>query len=436
MLLTIKHLLSVYVVIPIVCFIGCYLTIKFKVPQIRLLPQAVKLVFKKSKNSQKSFSSFSALAAVLGGNLGTGNIAGVAVALTTGGPGALFWMWVMALLGASIKFVGCYLGVMHRKVEGGLLIGGPMYYLQNAFGHKNLAKIYCLLTIFGALTVGNLVQINSISMPLTTSGIHPLIVGTVAAILIGVVLLGGVKVFSKVASRLVPIMAMLYISGCAYILLTNVEQLLPCIEIILQDAFRRQAAIGGVIGYSILDALKVGVDRGLFATDAGIGLESILHSQVDSGESLKKTAYHQATITILAPIVVMCICTLTGMVLMLARSHWPSGLQSTNLCIYSFQSGFNSAFAGHLMVTITLCLFAFTTTLTWAYCALTCVKFLFDSKNVRYFFIFLFVAVIPLGSILSTHAVWVLADIALNCMLLINLLGVFFLSRKLALASE
>jgi AGCS family alanine or glycine:cation symporter len=434
MLLTIKHLLSVYVVIPVMCLIGCYFTIKFKAPQIRLLLQAMKLVFKKNKNSQKSLSSFGALAAVLGGNLGTGNIAGVAVALSTGGPGSLFWMWIMALLGASIKFVGCYLGVMNRKHDGDLLVGGPMYYLQNAFGNKFLAKIYCVLTIFGALTVGNLVQINSISMPLITSGIHPLVIGGLAAILIGTVLFGGVKIFGQVASKLVPIMATMYISGCTYILLTHCEQLLPCIKIILQDALSGQAMVGGVVGYSVLDAIKVGVDRGLFATDAGIGLESILHAQVDTGDSLKKTAHTQATITILAPIVVMCICTLTGMVLMLAKSHWPAGLQSTNLCIYSFQSGLNSQHAGHLMVTVTLCLFAFTTTLTWAYCALNCVKFLFNSKAIRYIFIFLFVAIIPLGSVLSAHHVWTLADIALNCMLLINLLGVFKLSRDLKIS--
>ena len=148
---------------------------------------------------------------------------------------------------------------------------------------------------------------------------------------------------------------------------------------------------------------------------------------------MQQSAYTQATITILAPIVVMCICMLTGMVLMLARPSWPVGLQSTNLCIYAFQQGLGSQFAGHLMVTLTLCLFAFTTTLTWAYCALGCVKFLFSSAWVRYGFIGLFVAVIPLGSVLATSHVWVLADLALNGMLLINLFGLVGLQQTIKL---
>jgi AGCS family alanine or glycine:cation symporter len=430
MLFTIKHLLSVYVVIPLVILLGIYFTIKFKAAQIRLLPRALKLVFTKNKDSKSALSSFAALAAVLGGNLGTGNIAGVAVGLSHGGPGSLFWMWLMAMLGASIKFVGCYLGVINRQRENGAWVGGPMYYLQNALNKPILAKIYCVLTIFGALSVGNLVQINSISMPLVTSGVSPLIIGIIAAILVGTVLLGGVQIFSKVAGRLVPVMALLYISGCAYILLTHVDQLWPCIKIIVNDAFHGEAIVGGVVGYTVIDALRVGFDRGLFATDAGIGLESILHAQVDTGEELHQAAYKQASITILAPVVVMGICMLTGMVLMLARPYFIDGLESTNLCIHAFQKGLGSDFAGLLMVTVTLCLFAFTTTLTWAYCAQTCVKFLSKSNIARYGFILLYIALIPLGSVLSTRAVWVLADLALNCMLIINLIGVFGLRNN------
>ncbi|HRE32220.1 MAG TPA: amino acid carrier protein, partial [Candidatus Berkiella sp.] len=382
--------------------------------------------------SDNRSSSFSAVAAVLGGNLGTGNISGIAVALTMGGPGSIFWMWVMATFGAVLKFVGCALGVLYRKkTESGQFVGGPMYYLAKGLGMKKAGKFYCILAILGALTVGNMVQMNSLALPFTQAGIPPLLTGVGVAILVAAVILGGFQRFSTVSSLLVPFMAVGYVVACASILALNFDKIIPAFELIMHAAFAPTAVAGGIAGYTVLEGLRTGFDRGLFATDTGVGVDAIIHASVDSKAPLTQTALMQGLISTVSPLVVMLVCTLTGLVLIITDSWLIHGLESTNLCIEAFKRGFSFDYAGQI-ITITLFFFAFTTILTWSYCADKAVEYLFSSKMIRPFQ-YLFVACIPIGALVHVKFVWTLADIFMNLMLVLNVIALIGLYKEVAL---
>lgn len=409
-----------------VCLFGLYLSIKCRFLQCTQFINAWKSFVHDRDPHQKS-NSFSAVAAVLGGNLGTGNIAGIAVALGTGGPGALFWMWVMATLGAILKFGGTMLGVLFRKKDDqGEFVGGPMYYLYYGLKSKKLAYLFCIFTILSALTVGNLVQMNSLALPLTDIGVPPIVTGIIMSILVAMVIIGGLERFSHVVSKVVPFMAIFYIIACLSILFMNAKHVLPSLSLIIESAFSPVSMAGGAAGFTILQAIRSGFDRGLFATDVGAGLAPIIHASVESKQSRLQTALTQGIISTVSPLIVMVVCTLTGLVLIITGAWTGNGLQSTNVCIEAFRIGFNQPMAGHI-VTITLFFFAFTTILTWSFCADKAIEFMFSTKAIRKFQI-LFVMLIPMGVFFKVNVVWSLADLFMNFMLIINLIGLIYLS--------
>ena len=403
MLDQLKELISVYLLIPFVAIVGLIFSIRFQFVQCTHVTKAWKFFFGDRDLSKRS-NSFSAVAAVLGGNLGTGNISGIAVALTMGGPGALFWMWIMATFGAILKFVGCVLGVLYRqKGQHGEFIGGPMYYIAKGLKQKTLARVYCLFAICAALTVGNMVQMNSLALPFTQAGVHPLLTGLMMSV----------------------------IAACLVILLLHVDDLLPALQLIVQSAFSNQAVTGGAAGFAVLQAIRIGFDRGLFATDVGVGIDSIVHSSVESKAPLTETALTQGLISTLSPFIVMLVCTLTGLVL-IVTNVWQSGeFQSTNMCIEAFKRGFHFEFAGHV-ITITLFFFAFTTILTWSFCYDKAIEFLFSAKYIR-LFQYLFVACVPLGALFHVGAIWTLADIFMNLMLIINVVALIGLYKEVSI---
>ncbi len=429
---TIKHFLGAGIVVPLVFFSGLYLSIKLRWLQLTHFKQGLRLLLKKSSESS-AFSSFTAVAAILGGNLGTGNIAGIAIALSTGGPGALFWMWVMAFLGAIIKFCGCFLGVKYRKRAGPLWIGGPMYYLRDDLGFKRTAQFYCIFLIVAALTVGNLVQVNSVALPLHAAGLAPVWSGLVMAIFVGIVLLGGARRFARVTERIVPVMAFAYLIACVIILVRYNELIFPSLKLIWAAAWAPNAVLGGAVGFSLFETIRAGFDRGLFATDAGLGLEAILHAQVDKSPkmSLNAHAYTQGLITIVAPICVMVVCMFTGLVLLVTGVWQDHSLESTNLCVRAFQLGLKLPHA-EIFLILTIFLFAFTTILTWTHCAEKAVTFLVPYKPMRAVHIFRWLAIlcIPIGSFSSVRFVWTIADIANNLMLILNVVGILALSKE------
>ncbi len=426
MLESIKSLISITFLIPLVCIFGLYLSIKCRFLQCTYFFKAWQL-FIHDRNPDKKSSSFSAVAAVLGGNLGTGNIAGIAVALAAGGPGALFWMWVMATIGAILKFGGTVLGILFRKKDDqGEFVGGPMYYLLYGLKSKKLAYLFCIFTILSALTVGNLVQMNSLSLPLTELGLPPLAIGIFMAALVAMVILGGLQRFSQVVSKIVPVMAILYIFACMALLLKEYQMILPSLELIIKSAFSPIPLAGGVAGFAVIEGIKSGFDRGLFATDVGAGLAPILHASVESHTSRLQTAITQGIISTISPLIVMIVCTLTGLVLIATGTWTNTELESTNLCIEAFKIGFGLPMAGHI-ITFTLFFFAFTTILTWSFCADKAIEFMFSRKHIRVFQ-FIFIGLIPMGVFIKVNVVWTLADLFMNCMLIINVIGLILLS--------
>lgn len=429
MLEIIKTSLSSYVLIPVLATVGLYFSFRFKFLQLTHIFRAWSLlIHDRDLKDDGNATSFSALSAVLGGNLGTGNIAGMAVALSMGGPGALFWMWAMAIVGSILKFIGCTLGVLYRtKDEAGEYVGGPMYYLHRALSWKKTAKIYCIITICAALTVGNLVQMNSIALPIMQSGIHPSIVGIIMAFLVGGVLLGGLHRFSAVVSKVVPVMAVFYLLGCTTLICLNLEKLIPAIQLVIKAAFQPVPLASGIAGYSVLEGIRTGFDRGLFATDSGVGIAPILHASVDSNMHRVKTALTQGLISTLSPLIVMIVCTLTGLVLIMTDAWLIKDLESTNICIEAFRQGFGYQWAGHL-VTVALFFFAFTTILTWAFCADKAIEFLFGRKQIKKFQL-LFILTIPTGAFFKVTFVWTLADLFMNIMLLINIFALTILCK-------
>jgi AGCS family alanine or glycine:cation symporter len=335
----------------------------------------------------------------------------------------------MAILGSVLKFVGCTLGVLYRtKDESGEYVGGPMYYLQRALGLKKTAKFFCIITILTAFTVGNFVQMNSLALPIMEVGIHPMLIGVIMSILVGGVILGGLHRFSAVVSKVVPLMALFYIVACGSLILMNFEKIIPSLALILKAAFQPLPMASGVIGYTVLEGIRTGFDRGLFATDCGVGIAPILHASVDSKTNRVRTALTQGLISTLSPLIVMVVCMLTGLVLMVTDAWLITDLESTNVCIEAFKKGFGYDWAGHL-VTITLFFFAFTTILTWSFCADKAIEFLFSRKYIK-LFQYIFIFSIPLGAYFTVTFVWTLADLFMNLMLLINISALVLLFNR------
>ncbi|KAB2836534.1 MAG: sodium:alanine symporter family protein [Caedimonadaceae bacterium] len=423
---TFKTILGLFVVLPFLAGVGLYLSIKLRWLQLHKLPLAFRLITRKS-SGKESISSFGALSAVLGGNLGTGNISGIAVAIATGGPGSLFWMWIMALFGAVIKFAGCFLGLRFRQMSTrGGYVGGPMYYFHYGLNRPFLAKLFCVLTLITAVTVGGFVQINSITLPFFEFGVHPAILGLSMAVFVGYVILGGLKRFAKISMLIVPLMAVGYLLACFFIMIRNLDAVVPAIKLIVVSAFDFSSLLGGVAGYSIMSALKSGFERGLFATDSGVGLAPILHAPVTDRSPGMDIAISQGLISMISPIIVMIVCTLTGIVLLVTGVWQSTELQSTTMCVEAFRVGFDIFEAGHL-VTVTLFFFAFTTILTWSYCADRAVEYLFGEERIKYFQ-YIFIALIPVGAFAHVNIVWSIADVSMSLMMALNVIGVVWLS--------
>lgn len=425
MLDTIKEGITLGLIFPIIVLVGGYLTIRLRLVQVLRLKEAFLLV--STKENKGGISSFGAMAAILGGNLGTGNISGVAVAIMTGGPGALFWMWVMAILASTTKYVGCFLGVHFQKQnQAGEWEGGPMFYLSQGLKSKLLASLFCIFTITSALTVGNLVQVHALSLPIKDFSLPPLGFGIVLALLVGGVIFGGLKRFSHVVSALVPMMAIAYIGTCLLILFFFRNTIGEAVSLIFSSAFGLAPAAGGALGFGLLSAVRAGFDRGLFATDCGLGLAPILHGAVRDTNKSHDNRHTQALISVLSPMIVMVVCSMTGLVLLTTGAVNSTHLASTTMCMEAFRIGFHSLHAGHI-VSITLFFFAFTTILTWSFCANRAVEFLAGPKWVKPFQVF-FIILIPVGVYVHDQTIWLIADFSTNLMFLTNMVGVVALS--------
>jgi AGCS family alanine or glycine:cation symporter len=413
-----------FLIFPSIILFGLYLTFKLQFVQISKLKMSFCCLLKKDQESQGNISHYQAISAVLAGNFGTGNISGMAIAITTGGPGALVWMWIMAFLGASIQYVSCVLGVKYRKLNAnGEYVGGPMYYLSEGLNMKVLAMLFSLFTIFGALTVGNFAQINSATLPLIKLGFDPFICSLIIALFVGIVLIGGVQRVAKMASIIVPIKAFLYLGTAFVILWMHADQIIPAFQLMIKAAFDPQSALGGALGFSVVKAISSGFDRGIFATDAGTGIVPILQSSARTTNPII-----DGVVTLVASFLVMIVCTTTGLTLIVTGAWQVEGLQSTNMVTHAFQTGLGNSFGAFIVITA-LILFAYTTILAWAYCAEKAVGFLWGNKCAEYFK-YIYIAFIPFGALIHVDLIWRLADISISLMLFTNLIGIICLSKQ------
>lgn len=425
-----SHLFTLYIIFPFVLFLGIYLTFKLNFIQLRKLNLSLKFLIKKEEAVTGGITQYQAIAAVLAGNFGAGNIPGMAVAISTGGPGALIWMWVMAFLGASIQYASCLLGGKFSKMNGQAeRVGGPMYYLSDGLGFKRLSLLFSFFTILGSITIGNIAQVNSMLLPLNEAGIPPFVTLGIIVVLTSVVILGGVQRFAKVVASLVPIMAILYLTATSIILIINSEKILPALKLMIQYAFNPSSVIGGALGFGIFKAISAGFDRGLFATDAGTGLVPILQSSARS-----KHPVINGIVTLIAPFLVMIVCTGTGLVLIITDAWLDKSLVSTNMVTHAFGKGLNNAIGPYIVI-VALIMFAYTTILAWASCGEKAVSFMWGFKHASLFRYF-YISLIPLGWFIPVEMVWTLSDISISLMLVTNLIGVALLSKQVILESR
>jgi AGCS family alanine or glycine:cation symporter len=411
--------------------IGIYLTIALRGLQFRYLGYALKLVFGRRKHpeaeGQGDISHFESLMTALAATIGIGNIAGVATAITVGGLGALFWMWVTALLGMATKYAEAILAVKYRIMdEKGEMCGGPMYFIERGLGWRWLALSFAFFGAIAALGGGNMLQANSVAdVMYTMFNIDSWTSGIVVAALTGLTLLGGIKSIGKVAGLLVPFMAIFYIFGASIILILNFDQIPGALFSIVKHAFTGQAAFGGFLGSTLLLAVRVGVSRGLMTSEAGLGTASIAAAAAKT-DLPGRQALVSMTGSFLATIIM---CTVTGLVLGVTGVFGLANeegklLNGASMTIAAFNSAFQG---GGYIVTIGLILFAFTTLLGWAYYGEKCVEYIFGVKSVPLYRILFTLVIIP-GAVLELEVVWKISDIFNGLMAFPNLIALCALS--------
>ncbi len=408
--------------------IGIYLTIALKGLQFRYLGYALKLVFgKQNQAGEGDISHFASLMTALAATIGIGNIAGVATAITVGGFGALFWMWVTALIGMAIKYAEAILAIKYRTTDDrGEMCGGPMYFIANGLGWKWLAASFALFGAIGAFGGGNMLQANSVADVMRSMfNIDSWWTGIVVALLTGLTLLGGIKSIGKVASLLVPLMAILYIGGAGAILVAHYDRIPHALLTIFEAAFSGQAAVGGFLGSSVVLAIQVGISRGLMTSEAGLGTASIAAAAAKT-DFPGRQALVSMTGCFLATIIM---CSATGLVLAVTNVFGSVDINGkiingASLTLAAFQSVFPW---GGYVVTVGLVLFAFTTLLGWAYYGEKCIEYLFGTRLVPFYRIVFTLVVIP-GAVLELDVVWKISDICNGLMAIPNLIGLCALS--------
>ncbi|HEL0601510.1 TPA: sodium:alanine symporter family protein [Streptococcus equi subsp. zooepidemicus] len=403
---------------------GIYLTSRLGLLQVIKLPKAFRLIFAKNEG-QGDISSFAALATALAATVGTGNIVGVATAIKSGGPGALFWMWVAAFFGMATKYSEGVLAIKYRtKDANDQISGGPMYYILNGMGQKwrPLASLFAVSGILVALFgIGTFAQVNAITSSLHHSlGISSPLISVLLAAVVAMIIFGGIQAIAKVAETVVPFMAIFYIGASLTVIAVHYTKLLPMLVLIFKSAITPTAAIGGFAGSLVKDAIQKGIARGVFSNESGLGSAPIAAAAAKTKEPVEQGLISM-TGTFIDTII---ICTLTGLAI-LVTGQWTSALEGAPLT----QSAFASIFGrmGTYALTLSLVLFAFTTILGWSYYGERCFIFLFGTTHLSYFRL-IFVVMVGLGGFLKLELIWILADIVNGLMALPNLIALLALS--------
>ena len=425
-----------------VCIIGVGLYLSFRTGfiQIRKFPYSIKntlgRIFDKSEAADGSITPFQAVCTALAGTVGTGNIAGVAGAITIGGPGAVFWMWISALLGMCTKYSEVTLAVHFReKNSQGDWVGGPMYYIKNGLS-KHWHWLAFLFSLFGVLTVfgtGNATQVNTIvtaidslmlNFNLASSGSLStinLVIGIVIAIAVALILIGGIRRIGKVTETLVPFMALLYILLGLGVILLNIQNVPAVFASIFRGAFQPRAVTGGIV-LSMFTSLKKGVSRGIFSNEAGLGTGSIAHACADTKKPVKQGMF--GIFEVFTDTIV--ICTLTALVILCSGVAVDYGKAAgAELTILGFTSTYGSWVS--IFTAIAMCCFAFSTAVGWGLYGARCIEFLFSEKVIKPFMV-IYSLVAILGATANLGLMWSIAETFNGLMAIPNLIALFLLS--------
>lgn len=404
-----------------------FLTFRLKFPQRKIF-KAIKLSFTKDEGSTGDVSQFAALATSLAATIGTGNIIGVATAISLGGPGAVFWCWITGVFGIATKYSEGLLAVKYRvKTEDGTMLGGPMYALERGLKSKWLAVLFCIFTVCASFGIGNMVQANSISMMMEkTLHIAPQWTGIIMSVLVALVILFGIKGIGKVCSFLVPFMALFYIVGCLIILVINFEYLGESIRIIFHSAFNPIAAGGGFAGATVMAACRFGISRGLFSNESGLGSAPIVAAAAQTRNPVRQ-ALVSSTGTFWDTVVV---CAITGLVLV-SSVVAPNGIDGSHGAGLTEAAFSVIPVFGPLVMTIGLLTFAFSTILGWSYYGERCMEYL-GGKRVIKIYRLVWIVAVYLGCVVNLQLVWDFAD-AMNALMAIpNLIVLLALSGVIA----
>ena len=431
--------------IVLILAVGIFLTIRLRGIQFTKLIKAIKLIKENESDGEHGeVSGFAALCTALSATIGTGNIVGVATALVTGGPGALFWMWIAALLGTATKFSECMLALKYREVaEDGHIVGGPFYYIEKGMGKnwKWLAKVFAFFGVgVGLFGIGTFTQVNGISSAVNnffdpnnawsvslfgnTYSWTVVITGILLTLCVGLVIIGGLKRISRVAEIIVPFMAILYVVSALLVILFNITTVPAAVVEIVQSAFGMRAAAGGALG-AILVAMQKGIARGIFSNEAGLGSAPIAAAAAQTSEPVK-----QGLISMMGTCIdTIVICTLTGLTIVITGA-WDMGLEGVAVTTKAFQMGlpFPDQVSAFILM-ICLVFFAFTTILGWDYYSERCLEYLTGGNlKVVKGYRWLYILAIFIGPYMTVAAVWTIADIFNGLMALPNIVALLALN--------
>ncbi|SFK25114.1 alanine/glycine:cation symporter family protein [Methylophaga sulfidovorans] len=401
---------------------GLYLTIILKGLQFRALGHALRLVFHKEDKADGDISHFAALTTALAATVGIGNIVGVATAISLGGPGAVFWMWITGLVGMATKYAEAMLAVKYREEGENGMRGGPMYYISKGVGLPWLGSLFAIFTIGAAFGIGNMTQANSAAAAVQqVFGIETSTTGFVLMILTGLVLIGGIRSIGRFTSMLVPFMIVAYLGAALIVIGINIDEVPAAFHLIFWHAFNPIAAGGGFAGAAVAAAIRYGVARGVFSNESGLGSAPIAAAAARTNDPVKQ-ALVSMTQTFIDTLVV---CTATALVILTATA-WQDGVKANILTSVSFAE--TLGITGTYIVAIATALFAFSTLIGWSYYGEKALEYLLGEKAIIVFRI-VFVAAVIVGATRELKFVWDFSDLMNGLMAIPNLIGILLLSK-------
>ena len=408
---------------------GLYLTILLRGLQFRVLPLAFRLIWHKEHGHAGDISHFAALMTALAATVGIGNIVGVATAITLGGPGAVFWMWMTGLVGMATKYSEAVLAIKYREKGEHGMRGGPMYYIAKGAGMPWLGTLFAVFTALAAFGIGNMTQANATAKIFeSTFSIDPIVTGLVLMVLTALVILGGIRSIGRFTSFLVPFMIVGYVAASLLVLALNITEIPHALGLIFYHAFNPAAAGGGFAGATIAAAMRYGIARGVFSNESGLGSAPIAAAAARTSDPVKQ-ALVSMTQTFIDTLVV---CSMTALVILTADS-WTLGIGAGELTSASMAETLGGA--GTMIVALSTALFAYSTLIGWNYYGEKAIEYLFGPKSIRIYRIF-FIAAVIVGATTSLEFVWNFSDLMNGMMAIPNLIGLLLLSKVIKAETE